>query len=328
MADKYTIQVNPQISGSDAQKMEQDLNRRFSNVAKKFGTNLGNSIKNAAKIGTAALVAGAVGKVLSNPFEKVNEDFNKIITTSDDIVTRANQFGVSAAKFGELVSLAGSVGLDPTKALLEFSDALQEARLFAAGDETKNDALVNFTNEKDLLDAFYAFIASVNKLDATQRSVEVSKIFGNRLEDKLAEFLQIPDMKNRSARIFSGVTPEQVGKERERQAEIEDIQAILRERRANLEVIAKGRNISSQTAYAQNAYETAKIQKESEQLNQFAFLAKISESQQRATEALEKIQNDIVDNLTPKVKKFSEDFTTVKDWVISKFKTNKNNKVF
>jgi len=125
MADKYTIQINPQLSASDAQKMEQDLNRRFSNVAKKFGSNLGNSLKTATKVGIGALAAGIALTLASNPFEKVNENLNKTLDKADNLVTRAGQFGVSTAKFSELEAIAASVGLDVDLALQQFAGALQ-----------------------------------------------------------------------------------------------------------------------------------------------------------------------------------------------------------
>jgi len=321
MADKYTIQINPQLSGSDAQKMEQDLNRRFSNVAKKFGTNLGNSIKTAAKIGTAGLIAGVVGTLATNPFEKINENLNNITAQADEIATRANQFGVTTQKYAELKSVASSVGLDPSKALMEFADMLQEAKLFMAGDKTKNDALVNFIREKDLVDAFYAFIKSVNKLDATQRGVEVSKIFGNRLEDKLAEFLQIPNLEIRKRQTRSkGVTQQAIGKGIDKLAALEDIQALNRAKLQNDLFVKGARAISNGTMNAQAQQERQKMLREVSQLSQFEIFANLATTQERMATSIDGIRADVTALLLPLLQRIVDGIETIVGWLRDRIK--------
>jgi len=314
MADKYTIQINPQLSASDAQKMEQDLNRRFSNVAKKFGTNLGNSIKNAAKIGTAALAAGVVATLATNPFEKINENLNKTLEKSDNIVTRAGQFGVSTAKFAQLASIAASVGLDVDLALQQFSGALQEAKDFQAGDKTKNPALANFTGEKDIVDAFFAFSKEMQSLNAEERSLNVARIFGDRMGLKLAEFLQIPDFKARSRQVFGKYSPKQVGRSAEITAELEDLQATLKAKRENEEIIRKSRAINRGTILSQDRKARADLARETSQLSQYQIFANLAAQQERMAQAMDEIKGEITQALMPAINKIVEYLPTLVDY--------------
>ncbi len=321
MADKYTIQIQPQLSASDAMKMEQDLNRRFSNVAKKFGSNLGNTIKGAAKIGLAAAAAGIVATVATNPFEKINENLNNITAKADEIATRANQFGVTTAKFAELQSVAKSVGLDTTMALQQFQDMLQEAKLFKAGDTTKSNALVNFLNEKDLIDAFYAFTKSMNNLQGNERSAEVSRIFGNKLESRISEFLQIPNLEARKRQTRSkGVTPQAVGKGIDKLAAMEDVQALNRAKLENDLFLKGARAISNGTMTAQAQQERQKMLREVSQLSQFEIFANLATTQERMATSIDGIRADVTALLLPLLQRIVDGIETIVGWLRDKIK--------
>jgi len=321
MAEKYTIQVQPQIGASDAQKMEADLNRRFGNVAKKFGSNLGNTIKGAAKIGLAAAAAGVVATIATNPFEKINENLNNITAKADEIATRANQFGVATGKFAELQLVAQSVGLDTTMALQQFQDMLQEARLFRAGDTSKSNALVNFLNERDLVDAFYAFAKSMNNLQGDQRSVEVSKVFGNKLEAKLSEFFQIPDLAARRRQVKAkGVTTQKLGKGVESLAAKEDIQAVNRAKLESELFVRGARAITNGTMNAQAQQERQKMLKEVSQLSQFEIFANLATTQERMATSIDGIRADVTALLLPLLQRIVDGIETIVGWLRDKIK--------
>lgn len=329
MADKYTIQIQPQIGASDALKMEQDLNRRFSNVAKKFGSNLGNTIKGAAKIGLAAAAAGVVATIATNPFDKINENLNNITAQADQIATSANKFGVTTAKYAELSSVAGSYGLDPNKALMEFSDLLQEARLFKAGDTTKNATLVNYLNDKDLIDNFYSFAESMRKLAGDQRSIEVSKVFGNKIEDKLAEFLQSTDLEKRKKAVRAkGISPQQVGRGIDKLAAMEDIQALNREKIRNEMFVKGARAISNGTMTAQAQQERQKMLREVSQLSQFEIFANLATTQERMATAIDGIRADVTALLLPLLTRIVDGIEWIVNWVRQKISKIKKLNIF
>jgi len=299
MADKYTIQINPQISATDALKMERDLNSRFGNVAKKFGTNFGNALKSAAKIGLGAAAAGITAAILTNPFEKIDEDLNKTLEKADNLATRAAQFGVSTAKFSQLASVASSVGLDVDLALQQFASLRDEAKQFAAGDQTKNNALANFTQDKDVIDSFYAFIQTMQSLAPEQRNLEVSRVYGDKMGLKIAELLQQNIEERKKQVLPKGVSAEKVGQAADLLAAREDQQAILRAQRENRELVLKSAAITGGTLKSQDAVANAKLRTQTQQLTEYQIYAKQAMLQERISKTLDELRADIVSTIIP-----------------------------
>lgn len=322
MAEKYTILVNPQVSASDGQKMENDLNRRFANVSKKFGTHLKNSLTTSLKAGAAAGIAGTIALLATNPFEKVQADLHNTLNTADDIVTRARQFGVSTAKFAQLQAIANSVGIEVDMALQQFSSKLQEARDYKAGDETKSRALEQFVNNKDIIENFYDFIKSVGSLPATQRNAEIGKVYGDKIQLKIAELVdQTIDVRKKQVKPTLG-TFEDLGKANEKLAEREDQAAIARVRRQGDEAIRKSRVITSGTINVDDAVERAKINKEVQQLSQFEIYARQAALQEEMLKSIDKLRAHVMDVAFPALQKAVEilgamvdKLTQVIDWL-------------
>lgn len=299
MAEKYTININPQVSESDAQKMENELNKRFINVSKKFGSHLKNTLSTSLKIGTAAGMAGMVGLLATNPFEKVKEDLTNILNKGDDLVTRAQQFGVSTAKFSQLQAIAQSVGLDIDLALQNFSTRLQEAREFKMGDVAKSNALEQFVNKKDIVENFYDFIKSVSKLPASERLAEIGKIYGDKMQLKIAELAQT-DIEARKRQIQPrGYTQKQVGKAAEKLAEMEDIASILRVRREQEALIKKSAVISKGTIAIADTVERAKMIREVKNLSEFEIFARQTVLQEEMAKNIDNLRTHIMETAFP-----------------------------
>ena len=290
MADKYTIQVQPQISQSDASKMEKDLNGRFSNVAKKFGSHF----KTAVKVGTAALAAGVVAALASNPFEKINEDLNNVLERFDNTATRAAQFGVSSGKFFQAEQIAASAGvkdLDPL--LTRFAATLEQAR-------TGEDSTLKQFLGKDVIDAFFEFSESLRKLAPDQRNAAVEQVFGERMGLRIAELLQT-DVSERRKAIFGTSDEKQVTSQIDKLAQLEELQAIKRSRLAVSELRQKGANISEGTINAQNAQEKAKLSREAQQLSEYEIYAKQAMLQEKIAASLDEIRASVVSALMPAI---------------------------
>jgi hypothetical protein len=322
MADKYTIQIQPQIGASDAQKMESDLNRRFANVAKKFGTHLKNTVKTSLK--TAAIATGAAGAglvasaVFGNPIEKINEDLNKTVMTADELATRADQLGINLAKFAEFGTIAQSMQIDPVLALQQFQTALQDSADFLAGDETKKDYLINFLKDGDLLDSFYAYMREMRKLGGKERGREMSKIFGDRLQSRIAELAQV-DLGQRRKEIYSkGITPEIYGSAVSQLAEKEDLQSKLKAKRDIDELIQKNRAITTGTIKAQDQYLRSKLGRETQQLSQYEIFAKQAVLQEKMLGRLDEIKAELVQTLFPIIEKMVDLIDRIWTWVQSK----------
>lgn len=295
MAEKFTIQIQPNMSPEDAAKLENDLNKRFNKVSKKFGFNLQNSLKSAAKIGIgflAGALAGIAGSVLTNPFDKINEDLNATLARYDDIATRAAEFGVSSGKYFKAVQVAGSAGIkDLDTILARFSERLNAAR--SGEDET----LINFTNEKDLIDAFFAFSESVRTLDPTERNKAVEDVFGSKFGLRIAELLQT-DIRLR-AREFGKYSENQVSGAVNRLAGLEEVQAINREKQAADELFQKNAAISRGALETQDRVERTKTQLEAAQLSQYQVFADLKLVQERAALALEEIRAEVTSKVAP-----------------------------
>jgi len=331
MADKYTIQIQPQISPSDAKQMENDLNKRFGNVAKKFGAHVGTSLKSAAKsaakYGLGALAAGVAAAVITNPFEKVNEDLNHTLEKADNLATRAAQFGVSTGKFAQLASVASSVGLDVDLALQQFASLRDEAKQFAAGDKTKNNALANFTSDKDVIDSFYAFIKTMQSLDPEQRNTEVSRVYGDKMGLKIAELLQ-QDVDLRKKQVLGRYSVEQIGNANDLLAKREDQQALLKAQRENDEAVMKSRAISSGTIKSQNAVEKSKIGTQTQQLSEYQLFAQQTLIQEKMVQSLDGIRADIKEILLPTLTKLVDYLKIIVDWTREKLDKVKNWSIF
>jgi hypothetical protein len=316
MADKYTIQVNPQVSASDGQKMENELNKRFANVAKKFGTHLKNSLTTSLKVGAGAGLAGIIGMVATNPFEKVKEDLKNTLAISDDLMTRAQQFGVSTAKMTQLVAIAHSVGLDVDLALQNFASKLQEARDYKAGDKTKSKTLENFVNKKDIIENFYDFIKSVSNLPAQKRMAEIGKIYGDKMQLKIAEFAQ-QDIEARKKQIRPrGGTQEQVGRSVERLAALEDKMAVLSAQRFQESILAKSRVISKGTVNVDDAVERAKLNREVQNLSQFEIYARQAALTEELLKSVDQIRGKFMDTFLPALEKLVEYFGKLIDLTV------------
>lgn len=301
MADKYTIQINPQVSPTDGQRMENELNSRFANVAKKFGTHLKNSLTTSLKIGAGAGLAGIVGMVATNPFEKVKEDLKNILTEADDIATQAQQFGITTEKMTILTSLAGSVGADITQALQIFSSKLQEARDFQAGDKTKSPFLSAYLG-KDIGRAFYEFLKTASNLPAIEKGAFMGKVFSDKMQIKLAELVQ-QDIDKRIKILEGKFGYKKTAKSINILAELEDQQSILRQKRRAEEFVRKSKVITKGTVNIEDAVERAKLNREVQNLSQFEIYARQAALQEEMLKSLDEIRAKLMDTLFPLLEK-------------------------
>mgnify|MGYP006274502011 CR=1 FL=1 len=303
MADKYTIQINPQIGSSDGQKMENELNTRFANVARKFGTHLKNSLTKSLKVGAGAGLAGIIGMVATNPFEKVKEDLKNLLETGDNIVTRARQFGTPVEKMADIVRVANSVGLDIDLALQNFASKLQEAREYKAGDTAKSPALINYVNKKDLVENFYDLVRTASKLPAQERGAFLGKIYGDKMQNKLAEFFD-QDIDKRIKELRPrGISPREEAKRIQKIADLEDEYSKKRARRESEILLAKSRVITKGTINIDDAVERAKANREVRNLSQFEIYARQAALQEELLKSIDEIRAKLMDTLFPLLEK-------------------------
>ena len=247
-----------------------------------------------------------VGLVATNQFEKVKEDLKNTLAISDDLMTRAQQFGVSTAKMAQLVAIAHSVGFDVDLALQNFATKLQEARDFKAGDQSKSRTLEQFVNKKDIIENFYDFIKSVSKLPAQNRLAEIGKVYGDKMQLKIAELAQ-QDIEARKKQIRPrGGSQEQVGRSAERLANLEDQMAILSAKRFQESIIAKSKVINRGAINVDDAVERAKLNREVQNLSDFEIFARQAALQEEMLKSIDAIRAKLMDTLFPLLEKLVE----------------------
>ncbi len=111
------VKLTPQVDRAGLNTMFNDLNKRFSETARKFGEGMKNAFKFGGIIG---LVAGLVEKLL-NPLEKAEEIINRIIDKGIDATTRAEEFGTTPGKLLRLQGVAAAHGVDDSQVNLLIS---------------------------------------------------------------------------------------------------------------------------------------------------------------------------------------------------------------
>lgn len=314
MADKYTIQINPQLSQSEAQKMEQDLNRRFSNVSKKFGKNLGNSLKTAAKVGIGALAAGIALTLATNPFEKINTDLNQTLDKFDNSAQKAEQFGVDSAKYFRAERIAGSFGVEDFETIINrFSGSLEAAR-------TKKDTtLENFVGDKDVIDSFNAFTQSLALMKADDRNAALDRVFGGRMGLRVGDLAaqDTDSIVERNRRIFGNMTNEDIARNLKKMNELKDIQDVNMQKLAVEELRLKSNAISTGTMQAQDRKLRADLSRQTTQLSQYQIWANLATQQERMAQSIDTIKADFAELLLPAVQKIVDFLPTAVDWMRS-----------
>ena len=179
------LRLRPQLDRGQLNNMQRQLNTRFGNVAKKFGSGLKTAFMGFAK---GALIAGAVTAItrLLNPIREVDDAISNILDKADNIATRARQFGVEAGKYFKISQLAEASDLQQAQLdqmISRFQVELERSR------ETGKGALAGFTGESDVISAFYRFMQAAQRLSEDERAKLYSDIFGERPSGRAAEFL-------------------------------------------------------------------------------------------------------------------------------------------
>lgn len=182
---KEILKVIPQISASDLNKMDQQLRRRFTNLAKSFGKSLVNILKGG---GVAGIALALIDKLL-NPLKETQDAIDRVLKQGDDLVTNAKQFGTTAGRLAKLQALGQSTGLDADSLnmlLAKFQTSLAEA----TADPTKQTSVRQFVGSTDTAEAFYQFIQSLQAMTKEQQILVQQEVFGEKQILKMADFLQ------------------------------------------------------------------------------------------------------------------------------------------
>lgn len=273
--------------------MENDLNRRFSRVAKKFGGALRTVGSKLRGIIAGGAVAG-IGAMMTNPIDSLNSTLDETLKRYDDISSRAKVLGVSSGQLYQATAIAKSAGIqeeDFRAMLTAYAVKVGEAK---AG---QDQMLSEFVNE-DMLTGFFRMVESLRNLNPEQRAYFGAKILGEDDVSKLAELINT-DVQERHRELFGNTTAEQTTRAIEKLAGTEGKQSILRGRLDVENLLAKSQSITTETVRMQN--EIAKKQAEAENINlrNYEMFARM----QISAEESKVILADMQSKITPLVEK-------------------------
>lgn len=273
--------------------MENDLNRRFSRVAKKFGGALRTVGSKLRGIIAGGAVAG-IGAMMTNPIDSLNSTLDETLKRYDDISSRAKVLGISSGQLYQATAIAKSAGIqeeDFRAMLTAYAVKVGEAK---AG---QDQMLSEFVNE-DMLTGFFRMVESLRNLNPEQRAYFGAKILGEDDVSKLAELINT-DVQERHRELFGNTTAEQTTRAIEKLAGTEGKQSIMRGRLDVENLLAKSQTITAETVRLQT--ELARKQQEAENMNlqNYQAFARI----QYATEESKVILADIQQKLAPAVEK-------------------------
>lgn len=347
MADSYILNVKPVISNSDGRKMENDLNQRFRRVAQKFSGALktaGSAFKGLVAGGIVSAI-GLIGSMLNNPIDKLNTALNNTLNKADNIATRAGQLGTTSGRLIQVQAVAESAGVKNFDMIISrFQTELEKAR------RGENDILKEFVKKKepteekkenagfwdsvknvfktekekpqledqDTLDTFLDVIESLKQLKPQEQNYMISKIFGERANLQLAEFIQA-DLGKRREQIFGKTTTEELDVAVNKLGEKEDLQAILAQKTAVEDLLNKSRMITEGTIRMQAEHQKAMLRTENAQFSMYADFSKMAIAQEEAKATLAEMQAELTPLITKGVDYLEKGYEWAKGLNIKSF---------
>ena len=263
------------MDSSDLKKLEDQLQGRFTKISKKFGKGLMDVLKGG---GIAGLALGLIDKLL-NPLQAVQESIDRMLKTSDDLATQANQFNTSSGKLFKLVQIGKSAGLDKEglfTLITKFQTAVAQAK--ADPNDQSVSAVRNFTNEKDTALNFFNFIQSLQKLDRNQQLLVQQQVFGEKQIGKMSEFLNLDFAKQFRATGLDKQSSETFTKSIDKMAKLSDLADILKVKNENKDIIDKSRVINESMIKQRAKSDALALEKENLQIKSYNDLAAISDT--------------------------------------------------
>lgn len=323
MADSYILNIKPTISPTEGKKLENDLNKRFARVAQKFGGALKDNISRLRGVmagtltrgvslalkGIAGAIAAAISVITLNPIEKLNNSIDSILQKADNIATRAGQIGTTSGRLAQVEAVAKSAGVQNFDMIISrFQTELEKSR------KGESQTLKEFAGEKDTLEAFLKVIESIKALKSSEQSYAISKIFGERANIQLAEFMQA-DLTQRRQEIFGNISTEELTNAIDKLAQKEDLQAVLRQRTATEDLLTKSRMISDGTIRLQNAYEKAQLNIENKQMGSYGSYASLAIQVEGIKNSIAEIQGVVTGIVAEKLPIITDTVSEAWEWL-------------
>ncbi len=263
------LKILPRVEPGELRKMENDLSKRFANVAKKFGGGLKNAVLGG---GILAIAGGLLNKLLS-PLQSVQETIEKTLSRADDISVNAKEFGTSEGKLFKLQQVGKTFGIDENTLntlLTKFQTALVASRVPGA----PQSAVSAFSGEKDTVDAFFKFANSMKNAPKDTQVLAQQEVFGERVAGKARELFQndlVAQLKLLGGKSSAEYTPII-----QKASSISDLNDLLKAQTDMNDFIKKSGKITEGMVIEQNRATQIENQKETDRLNSYKDLKQMS----------------------------------------------------
>lgn len=274
------LKVIPKLDQPALNTMQNSLSKRFTSIAKKFGSGLKAAITGG---GVTALAFGLIDKLL-NPLKETQDAIERLLNKADDINTFSKQFNSTPDKLFRIQTLAEAKGIAPEQ-LNILIEKFQNAVVQAKTNPDQPSPVQNFLNEKDQVEGFFKFIQGLQKLTPDQQTFVQTQVFGEKQILKMAEFLQADFEK---LKFDVGLANDiDYGKPILRGAEISDRTKILKAQTNVAAFPAQLNAIQPNVADFNNLQDQVALGQETKNISRFDLLKNQQIQMQRLTNKLE-----------------------------------------
>lgn len=312
----YLALIKFQGDTSSMQKMEKDLNGRFTKIAKRFGQGLQKAGKMLKFGAFAATAAGIISQIL-NPLQEINTALDAILAKSGNIKDQADAMNTSVGLYAALQSAAAAKGVDEAQFNLMGNRVMELIGQAKTGD---NDLLKNYANESDMAVALYKVVSALKQMGpGAERTRMASEIFGQRVTGRMAALLN-DGFDEPLKRVLDGLNIADLQKAILGLDSKGDLQDVLRQRLNLRDLINKDKVITSAAIYNQNDMEKQRLNRENLLLKQYKDLAQMSNSMEELKNAILQYVLPIMPLLAKGVKYFVETLGPILQnacWVVS-----------
>lgn len=301
------LKLKPEMSEADARKLAKQMETRFKQIAKNYGSemqkqnkkvtkNLGNEFGTVLSgikkkyLAVIAATAGIVQAITKNPYEEATRKLDEYLARIDNLATRAGQWNVDPAKFAIASEVAQVAGVDQSmwdNLLLRVADKIQAAR---TGEDTY---LRDFVNTKDIVDATYQLVQTWKQLDPQARVASMAKVVGNRQANAFAELVDT-DWEALAQQLMRGRSLSALRESIQRGGDLERQQAINRSQLRIDEIYRLGRELNPSQIEWQNRVEQAEQRESLDDIRDFQRIAK---SRLSTINAMANTLDDIADTI-------------------------------
>ncbi|MDR0676304.1 MAG: hypothetical protein LBF97_04620 [Elusimicrobiota bacterium] len=307
----YIAKIKIQAEKKDLDNLSNGIGKRFTGIAKKFGSGLKTAInfgmKSLTAIATGNIALGGLSSLISallNPFNEATETLNSTLSKADNIDTRAKQFGTTSSNYLKLQSAAQVKGVDQASfdmGLTKFQSALGEAKL--AELQGQKHFLSEFTKYNDTVVAYYRVIQSLQNIGKAGNNAEMvnlaSQLFGDRVVGKYAEFLQADNLEEIMTNLTKGISNTDINTLTAKGGELQEKQAFLNTELELKSYFERLKNIDEGMLEQQNSYNKLIEQQKTNNLKNYDNMVKIAIDMELIKKQLQEIFIKLQDKIAP-----------------------------